>query len=239
MAKTQCSPGGTLGLGLGLALVVNRIQERQGHPPASPLQSMRPCSLLSTFFPLNPLRKTRQAPVSFPQLCVTCTSSKMHFLQMRPPRVVRRPPRVVRSPWPRLGSPQGISRLSGWLALRTRTKAGQDGMVPRQGLPPWSRPGSWLRPLSPSASPVPGAHPLCSGLFLLPVSGPWALREGATNAPPVVVCFNPGGMPNCLSRTPHHACPSCATLQVIYGPRKMSPAFYKQGPSGTWAFCNY
>lgn len=31
-------------------------------------------------------------------------------------------------------------------------------MVPRQGLPPRSRPGSWLRPLSPSASPVPGAH---------------------------------------------------------------------------------
>ena len=156
MAKTQCSPGGTLGL--GLALVVNKIQERQGHPPASPLQSIRPCPLLGTFFPLNPLRKTRQAPVSFPELCVTCTSSKMHFLQMRPPRMVRRPPRVVRSPWPRLGSPRGISRVSGWLALRTRTKAGQDGMVPRQGLPPRSRPGSWLRPLSPGASTVPGAH---------------------------------------------------------------------------------
>lgn len=106
MAKTQGSPGGTL----GLALVVNKIQERQGHPPASPLQSIRPCPLLSTFFPLNPLRKTRQAPVSFSELCVTCTSSKMHFLQMRPPRVVRRPPRVV----PRLGSPRGVSRVSGW-----------------------------------------------------------------------------------------------------------------------------
>lgn len=97
-----------------LALVVNKKQERQGHPPASPLRSMRPCPLLSTFFPLNPVRKTRQAPVPFSELCVTCTSSKMHFLQMRPPCLVRRPPRVVRSPWPRLGSPRGVSRVSGW-----------------------------------------------------------------------------------------------------------------------------
>ena len=74
MAKTQCSPGGTLGL--GLALVVNKIQERQGHPPASPLQSIRPCPLLGTFSPPKPTEKN-QAGASF----ISRTLCHVHILK--------------------------------------------------------------------------------------------------------------------------------------------------------------
>ena len=120
---------------------------------------------------------------------------------------------------PLAGTRVSMKSLQGiGLALRTRTKAGQDGVVPRQGLPPWGRPGCWLWPLSPSASPVLGAHvgralgPWSWMNSSPPLSGPEGassdaeaslcsqclargLSEGATNAPCFGVCFNRGGCP--------------------------------------------
>lgn len=140
------------------------------------------------------------------------------------------------------------------LALRTRTKAGQDGVVPRQGLPPWGRPGCWLWPLSPSASPVLGAH---VGRALGPwswmnsspqLSGPEGassdaeaspcsqclargLSEGATNAPCFGVCFNRGGCPTVWAES--HT--MLAHPALYYGssvdPGKCLPHFTSKAPA--------